>query len=153
MNGVISGSVSAGSSHRVASVTCAPHVTVPLGCAAEATPATTRVSIAMEAIVPMGRFMDVSSWRTDGRASSLSGASPGRQRSRRRTDHPGATMSGVPLLVKVLLTPALIAAATLLARRYGPAVGGTVAGLPLTSTPVSIFLFVEQGPAFTVRAA
>ena len=45
-------------------------------------------------------------------------------------------------LLKILLTPALIAVATLLARRWGPGVGGTLAGLPLTSTPVSIFLAI-----------
>ena len=56
-------------------------------------------------------------------------------------------------LLKILLTPALVAAATLLARRWGPGVGGTLAGLPLTSTPVSIFLALEQGPMFAATAA
>ncbi len=56
-------------------------------------------------------------------------------------------------LVKILLTPALVAVATLLARRWGPGVGGTIAGLPLTSTPVSIFLALEQGPKFAATAA
>jgi hypothetical protein len=56
-------------------------------------------------------------------------------------------------LLKVLLTPALIAVATLLACRWGPGVGGTLAGLPLTSTPVSIFLALEQGPVFAAAAA
>lgn len=56
-------------------------------------------------------------------------------------------------LVKVLLTPALIALATTVERRWGPAVGGAVAGLPLTSAPVSIFLAVEQGPGFAATAA
>jgi hypothetical protein len=56
-------------------------------------------------------------------------------------------------LVKVLLTPALIALATAVERRWGPAVGGTVAGLPLTSAPVSIFLALEQGPRFAAMAA
>lgn len=42
---------------------------------------------------------------------------------------------------------------TLLARRWGPAVGGTIVGLPLTTTPVSIFLALEQGPAFAAVAA
>src|SRR5262249_29003475 len=55
--------------------------------------------------------------------------------------------------LKLLLTPALVAAATLLARRWGPGVGGTLAGLPLTSTPVSIFLALEQGPGFAATAA
>jgi hypothetical protein len=56
-------------------------------------------------------------------------------------------------LLKILLTPALVAVATLLARRWGPGVGGTIAGLPLTSTPVSIFLALEQGPVFAATAA
>src|SRR5438132_11180825 len=57
------------------------------------------------------------------------------------------------LLAKVVLTPLLIAAATLAGRRWGPAVGGWLAGLPLTSGPVSVFLALEQGPGFAARAA
>jgi hypothetical protein len=57
------------------------------------------------------------------------------------------------LILKVTLTPLLIALATLAARRWGPAVGGWIAGLPLTSGPVSVFLAVEQAPAFAARAA
>jgi hypothetical protein len=56
-------------------------------------------------------------------------------------------------LAKIVLTPLLIAGVTLLARRWGPSIGGTVVGLPLTSTPVSIFLALEQGPAFAAEAA
>jgi hypothetical protein len=57
------------------------------------------------------------------------------------------------LLLKLLLAPGLIGAATLAARRWGPGVGGWLVGLPLTSAPVSIFLALEQGPAFAARAA
>src|SRR5437660_10480738 len=57
------------------------------------------------------------------------------------------------LLAKVVLTPLLIAAATLAGRRWGPAVGGWLAGLPLTSGPVSVFLALEHGPGFAARAA
>jgi hypothetical protein len=57
------------------------------------------------------------------------------------------------LLVKILLTPSFLAVATLLERRWGPAIGGTVAGLPLTSAPVSVFLAREQGAAFAAAAA
>ena len=57
------------------------------------------------------------------------------------------------LILKATLTPLLIAVATLAARRWGPAVGGWVAGLPLTSGPVSVFLAVEQAPAFAAHAA
>jgi hypothetical protein len=56
-------------------------------------------------------------------------------------------------VAKIVLTPLLVAAVTLLARRWGPGIGGTVAGLPLTSTPVSIFLALEQGRAFAATAA
>jgi hypothetical protein len=55
------------------------------------------------------------------------------------------------LLLKLTITPAVIATATLVARRYGPAVGGWLIGLPLTNGPVALFLTLEHGPAFTAR--
>jgi hypothetical protein len=57
------------------------------------------------------------------------------------------------LAAKLILTPSLIAIATLAARRWGPAVGGLIAGLPLTSGPVSVFLAIERGAAFAAAAA
>src|SRR5512145_2399570 len=57
------------------------------------------------------------------------------------------------LSLKLILTPVLIAVATLAARRWGPAVGGWLAGLPLTSGPVSLILALERGPDFAARAA
>ena len=57
------------------------------------------------------------------------------------------------IVLKVLLAPVLILLATLAGRRWGPAVGGWLAGLPLTSGPVSIILALEQGPRFAARAA
>jgi len=57
------------------------------------------------------------------------------------------------LLFKLLLTPLLIAALTLIGRRWGLAVSGAIAGLPLTSGPVSIFLALEQGTDFAAHAA
>src|SRR3989442_4342774 len=57
------------------------------------------------------------------------------------------------LFENLVLTPLLIAAVTLAGRRWGPAVGGWLAGLPLTSRPVSVFLTLEQGPGFAARAA
>jgi len=56
-------------------------------------------------------------------------------------------------ILKLILTPCIIAAATLVARRYGERIGGLMIGLPLTSGPVSIFFAVEQGPAFAASAA
>ena len=55
--------------------------------------------------------------------------------------------------LKLVVTPLLIAAATLVARRWGPGVGGWLAGFPLTSAPVSVFLALEQGPEFAAGAA
>lgn len=56
-------------------------------------------------------------------------------------------------LFKLLLTPLFIAALTLIGRRWGPAVSGAVAGLPLTSGPVSVFLALEHGKLFAAHAA
>ena len=57
------------------------------------------------------------------------------------------------LLLKLLLTPMLIALATLAGRRWGPAVSGWFIGFPLTSGPVSVILAMQYGPAFAGRAA
>ena len=56
-------------------------------------------------------------------------------------------------LIKLFLTPLFVAALTLIGRRWGAAASGAVAGLPLTSGPVSVFLALEQGKAFAAHAA
>jgi hypothetical protein len=57
------------------------------------------------------------------------------------------------LLLKLLFMPMLIWLATFASRRWGNQVGGWIAGLPVMSAPISIFLFVERGEAFAARAA
>ncbi len=57
------------------------------------------------------------------------------------------------LTVKLLLMPPLIGLVTLAARRWGVAVGGWIGGLPWVAGPISVFLALEQGPAFAARAA
>ena len=57
------------------------------------------------------------------------------------------------LLLKLLLVPALVAAVTLAVRRWGPAVGGWLAGLPVVAGPVLVFYAIEQGNAFAAQAA
>jgi hypothetical protein len=57
------------------------------------------------------------------------------------------------LLIKLLLTPLLMFAVSWAARRWGPGIGGLLAGLPLTSGPISIYLCAEQGPKFAASAA
>jgi hypothetical protein len=48
------------------------------------------------------------------------------------------------LALKLVVTPALIAAATLVGRRFGPSISGWLVGLPFTSGPVSLFLTLED---------
>lgn len=57
------------------------------------------------------------------------------------------------LALKLVLTPTLIAAATLIGRRFGPSISGWLVGLPFTSGPVSLFLALEQGTGFAATAA
>jgi hypothetical protein len=57
------------------------------------------------------------------------------------------------LLLKLVLTPALIGGASLAARRWGHAVSGWLVGLPLTSGPIAFFLALERGTSFAAAAA
>ncbi len=45
--------------------------------------------------------------------------------------------------------PPLIGGVTLAARRWGSGVGGWLGGFPWVAGPISVFLTLEQGPAFT----
>jgi hypothetical protein len=57
------------------------------------------------------------------------------------------------LALELVLTPVLIAAASLAGRRWGQAVGGWLVGLPLTSGPVVFFLALEHGREFAAAVA
>ena len=57
------------------------------------------------------------------------------------------------LFLKVVVTLALIAAATLAGRRWGDRLSGWLVGLPLTSGPVVFFLAIDQGTGFATTAA
>ena len=57
------------------------------------------------------------------------------------------------LVLKLVLTPALIGTASLAGRRWGPAVSGWVVGLPLTSAPISFFLALSDGIGFASTVA
>jgi hypothetical protein len=59
----------------------------------------------------------------------------------------------MPLPMKLLLAPILIAAATLAGRKWGAAVSGWAVGLPLTSGPISFFLALDHGRPFAASAA
>lgn len=57
------------------------------------------------------------------------------------------------LLFKLLITPVLMGVSTLVARQWGPVVGGIFTALPMTAAPVSVFLYLEQGSDFAQSAA
>ena len=62
-------------------------------------------------------------------------------------------MQATTLVAKLVVTPLLIAVATMAGRRWGATVGGWLVGLPLTSGPVALFLVLEHGPQFGAVAA
>jgi hypothetical protein len=57
------------------------------------------------------------------------------------------------LTLELVVTPLLIAAASLAGRRWGQAVGGWLVGLPLTTGPVAFFLALDEGAAFATAVA
>ncbi len=57
------------------------------------------------------------------------------------------------LAVKLFLAPSFVVGASLVARRYGPAVGGTIAGLPVVAGPILLAYALEHGSTFAARAA
>lgn len=56
-------------------------------------------------------------------------------------------------LLKLILTPSLVGAASMAGRRWGPAVGGWFVALPLTSGPIVLLLALTHGTSFAADAA
>jgi hypothetical protein len=56
-------------------------------------------------------------------------------------------------LIQLVAAPALVAAATLAARRWGQRAGGVVSAFPAIVGPVLLVAALAHGPAFTARAA
>ncbi len=54
--------------------------------------------------------------------------------------------------LKFLITPTLMLAISLAAKRWGAHIGGLLSGLPVTSALVMLFLSLEQGPGFALQA-
>lgn len=57
------------------------------------------------------------------------------------------------LTLRLLLTPCLIASASLVERRWGTAISGWFMGFPFISAPISIILALQYGPDFAARSA
>lgn len=56
-------------------------------------------------------------------------------------------------VIAVLAVPSFVAIATLLARRFGHGFAGLVAGLPLTSGPLSVAFALGRSPGYAAHAA
>jgi len=56
-------------------------------------------------------------------------------------------------VLKLVLTPVLIATASLAGRRWGHVISGWLVGIPFTSGPITLFLFLEHGATFAANAA
>lgn len=57
------------------------------------------------------------------------------------------------LALKLVLAPAFVVGASLIARRFGPRAGGMVGGLPVVGGPILLVLAVVHGDSFAARAA
>jgi hypothetical protein len=57
------------------------------------------------------------------------------------------------LILKLILTPLLIATANPAVRRREFVPGGLFTGLPLTSSPVTLFPALEKGPRFAEQGS
>ncbi|MCW5882788.1 MAG: hypothetical protein KIS91_17790 [Anaerolineae bacterium] len=57
------------------------------------------------------------------------------------------------LLIKLVVTPMLVGAASLAGRRWGPGVSGWLVALPLTSGPIVFFLALSHGAHFASSVA
>ncbi len=55
-------------------------------------------------------------------------------------------------LLKIFLVPAAILLLSLAGRKWGPAVSGTLAGLPVIVAPILLFLGIDQGLDFAMRS-
>lgn len=57
------------------------------------------------------------------------------------------------LLLKLTLSPLLIVGVTMATRRWGMAIGGRIASLPINGGPILLFYALEQGTVFAASAA
>ncbi len=57
------------------------------------------------------------------------------------------------LAVKALLAPSFVVAASILARRFGPWIGGVVGGLPVVAGPILLAYALVHGSVFAQHAA
>ena len=57
------------------------------------------------------------------------------------------------LLCKLALAPAFVVLVSVIARRFGPRIGGVVGGLPVVAGPILLVLALQHDEAFAAEAA
>ncbi len=57
------------------------------------------------------------------------------------------------LILKLVLTPSLIGAASLAGRKWGHAISGWIVAMPLTTGPITLFLALTHGTSFAASTA
>jgi hypothetical protein len=57
------------------------------------------------------------------------------------------------LLCKLALAPAFVVLVSMIARRFGPRIGGVIGGLPVVAGPILLVLALQEGDAFAADAA
>jgi hypothetical protein len=57
------------------------------------------------------------------------------------------------LLLKLLLTPCFVVLVSIIQRRWGDGVGGRLIGLPVTTVPFILIIYIQEGSSFAARAA
>ncbi len=57
------------------------------------------------------------------------------------------------LILKLILTPSLIGAASLAGRKWGHAISGWIVAMPLTTGPITLFLAMTHGASFAASTA
>lgn len=80
-------------------------------------------------------------------------AAPLRKAERRIRVRDSRPRTLLALVLKLTLAPALVAVATLAAKRSGPRTGGLIAGLPIVAGPIALVVAIEQGTRFAHQAA
>src|SRR5205823_5810908 len=108
---------------------------------------------ARERSLPHGRIRDRPRDDSDRLGRGCPGVAP--VGGLRRGHAPGDGLGQIDpaLALKLVLTPLLIATASLAGRRWGHAISGWLVGIPFTSGPITLFLFLDHGATFAANAA
>jgi len=66
---------------------------------------------------------------------------------------PGSERALTLLALKLLVVPTLLGLISVAGRKWGPGVAGWLAGFPVITGPILVFLATERGSGFAAQAA